>query len=631
MAQHTEITFEEGWLYIQKGVTKLIKIIEGDPEPPFDAEQYVNLYTTVYNMCNHPPGYSKQLYEKYREVIEDYTIQTVLPSLREKHDENMLRELVKRWDNHKILVRWLSRFFLDVDCYLARRGIPRLREVGLTCFHELVYREVHSIAKEAVLELAEESLIMERERVTHYLHSTTEPKLLEKVQNELLVVVAKQLLEKEHSGFRAMLRDDKKNDLSRMYGLYHPIPQGLEPLANLFKQVVNELQEKYIDYVTECFQNNTIFHKGWSNIQKGIIKLIRILEGEPEPPFDYDEYMNLYTIIYDMCNQRSDYSQQLYDKYRKVIEDYTIQTVLPSLREKHDKDMLRELVKRWNNHKNMVKRLGMFFCYIDRHFVHRSKIPIPTLDEVGLSCFLDLVYHEMQSTVTKVVLALIHKEREGEQIDRALVKNVLDIYVENGMGTMEKYEEDFESFMLEDTASYYSRKASRWIEEDSCPDYMIKACLRDYDYGIIRFQKKCVYINVINFVLQVEESLKRERERVTNYLHSSTEPKVVEKIQNELLVMVAKNRLENEHSGCCALLRDDKKNDLCRIYSLYHPIPQRLGRVADLFKKHITEEGSALIKQADDATTNQLLIELHNKYMVYVTECFQNHTLFHKV
>ncbi|CAL9238166.1 unnamed protein product [Arabidopsis halleri] len=343
--------------------------------------------------------------------------------------------------------------------------------------------------------------------------------------------------------------------------------------------------------------------QGWSNIQKGITKLIRILEGEPEPEFHSDEYMNIYTIIYDMCNQRSDYSQQLYDKYRKVIEDYTIQTVLPSLREKHDKDMLRDLVKRWDNHKVLVRWLSRLFHYVDRHFVLRSKIPIPTLDEVGLSCFLDLVYHEMQSTATKVVLALIHKEREGEQIDRALMKNVLDIYVENGMGTMETYEEDFESFMLEDTASYYSRKASRWIEEDSCPDYMLK----------------------------VEECLKRERERVTHYLHSSTEPKVVEKIQNELLVMVAKNRLENEHSGCCALLRDDKKNDLSRRYSLYHPIPQRLGRVADLFKKHITEEGSALIKQADDATTNQLLIELHNKYMVYVTECFQNHTLFHKV
>lgn len=63
----------------------------------------------------------------------------VLPSLREKHDEFMLRELVKRWANHKVMVRWLSRFFHYLDRYfIARRSLPALNEVGLTCFRELV-------------------------------------------------------------------------------------------------------------------------------------------------------------------------------------------------------------------------------------------------------------------------------------------------------------------------------------------------------------------------------------------------------------------------------------------------------------------------------------------------------------
>lgn len=68
----------------------------------------------------------------------------------------------------------------------------------------------------------------------------------------------------------------------------------------------------------------------------------------------------------------------------------------------------------------------------------------------------------------------IDQEREGEQIDRALLKNVLDIFVEIGLGSMDCYENDFEAAMLKDTAAYYSRKASNWILEDSCPDYMLK-------------------------------------------------------------------------------------------------------------------------------------------------------------
>jgi len=76
----------------------------------------------------------------------------------------------------------------------------------------------------------------------------------------------------------------------------------------------------------------------------------------------------------------------------------------------------------------------------------------------------------------------IDVEREGGQIDRALLKNVLDIYVEIGMGQMDYYEKDFEAHMLDDTAAYYSRKASSWILEDSCPEYMLK--VRFWKFGL---------------------------------------------------------------------------------------------------------------------------------------------------
>ncbi|PKI41795.1 hypothetical protein CRG98_037795 [Punica granatum] len=214
--------------------------------------------------------------------------------------------------------------------------------------------------------------------------------------------------------------------------------------------------------------------QGWEFMQKGITKLKNILEGLPEPQFSSEDYMMLYTTIYNMCTQKPphDYSQQLYDKYKESFEEYIFSTVMPSLREKHDEFMLRELVKRWANHKVMVRWLSRFFHYLDRYFIARRSLP--PLSEVGLSCFRDLVYHELYGKVRDAVISLIDQEREGEQIDRALLKNVLDIFVEIGMGHMSFYENDFEAAMLKDTAAYYSRKASSWILEDSCPDYMLK-------------------------------------------------------------------------------------------------------------------------------------------------------------
>ncbi|VVA89806.1 unnamed protein product [Arabis nemorensis] len=366
-----------------------------------------------------------------------------------------------------------------------------------------------------------------------------------------------------------------------------------------------DLQEGYIKIIE--------LDKGWSYMLTGVTKLIKILEGEDEPGFDSYHYMHLYTTVYHMCVQKPpyDYAEQLYDRYRQVIEDYAKQTVLVSLNEKHDEYMLKELAQRWSNHKVMVRWLCRIFFYIDRYFIARRSLP--PLNEVGMSCFRDLVYCELRSKAKDAMLALIHRDREGEQIDREILKNALAVYVENVNGKMKNYEEDFETFMLQDTLAYYSRKASSWIQDDSCPEYMLKS----------------------------EECLKKERERATHYLHSKTEPKVIEIVQNELLVVFAKQLIENEHSGCLALLRDNKMDDLSRMFRLYRSIPQGLALVADIFKKYVTAEGNIFIKQAEDADTDQehearllvlirIVIELHNKFVVYVTECFQNHILFHK-
>ncbi|KAF1860702.1 hypothetical protein Lal_00000115 [Lupinus albus] len=337
--------------------------------------------------------------------------------------------------------------------------------------------------------------------------------------------------------------------------------------------------------------------EGWGYMVKGISKLERILEGLPEAPFSSEEYMMLYTVIYNMCTQKppNDYSQQLYEKYREV---------LPPLREKHHVFMLKELIQRWSNHKVMVRWLSRFFHYLDRYFVMRRSLP--ALSEVGYICFRDLVFMEVQAKVQKTMISLINKEREGEQIDRSLVKNVIDIFVAIGMGGMNHYEQGFELKMLDNTADYYKSKAANWIEAEEC--------------------------------------LKRERDRVSHYLHSSTEQKLVKKVQHELLVTHANQLLDKENSGCHALLRDDKVEDLSRMFKLYHKIPRGLEPISNIFKKHITAEGVALVKHAEEAASNKTsngsaiqeqvlirkFIELHDKYMAYVNDCYMNHTMFHK-
>mmetsp|Transcript_2969 Transcript_2969/g.13408 ORF Transcript_2969/g.13408 Transcript_2969/m.13408 type:complete len:748 (+) Transcript_2969:241-2484(+) len=362
---------------------------------------------------------------------------------------------------------------------------------------------------------------------------------------------------------------------------------------------------------------------GWSFMQNGIEKLRKILEDDAQEPFTPEEYINLYTTIYNMCTQKPphDFSQQLYERYREAFNAYIISDVLPALREKQGEYMLKELVKRWDNHKIMVRWLSRFFNYLDRYYIQRHNLA--QLKDVGMLCFRDLVYSELKKNVKDAVLALVDKERDGEQVDRALVKNILGIFVEMGMGGMEAYEQDFEAHLLTNTAAFYSRKASVWIDEDSCPDYLVKA----------------------------EDCLKREKERVGHYLHASSESKLLKEVEKEVLAAYETQLLEKEHSGCAVLLRDDKTEDLARMFRLFKRIPAGLPPVADIFKKHVEKEGVTLVKQAEDAagakkdpgakdkaaaaqSTEQVfvrsVIQLHDKYLQYVIDCFSNDSLFHR-
>jgi cullin 1 len=150
--------------FVQSGIDKLKRILEDETTEQFNAEQYMILYTyglgpamraqasvvmlgspcrTIYNMCTQKPphDYSEQLYNRYKEAFEVYvhdkvgvpaqwlspgmphpcrpTDLQVLPALKRHSNEVLLKEMLRRWDNHKLMVRWLSRFFNYLDRWVS--------------------------------------------------------------------------------------------------------------------------------------------------------------------------------------------------------------------------------------------------------------------------------------------------------------------------------------------------------------------------------------------------------------------------------------------------------------------------------------------------------------------------------
>ncbi|PRQ31815.1 putative cullin [Rosa chinensis] len=112
---------------------------------------------------------------------------------------------------------------------------------------------------------AEECLRREKERVLHYLHSSSEEKLLKKVHYELVVVFAHQLLDERDSGCSALLRDNKVEDQARMYRLYSRTLKELELLVNVFRKYVTDEGKAFVQQVTSRLQMQSM---GWSLSEK---------------------------------------------------------------------------------------------------------------------------------------------------------------------------------------------------------------------------------------------------------------------------------------------------------------------------------------------------------------------------
>lgn len=79
-----------------------------------------------------------------------------------------------------------------------------------------------------------------------------------------------------------------------------------------------------------------------------------------------------------------------------------------------------------------------------------------------------------------------------------------------------------------------------------------------------------------------------------------------QKMQNQVLITYTNQLLEKEDSGCRALLKDEKVEDLTRMYSLFHKFPKGIELVAEIFKQHVAAEGMIVVQQAADVANNKV-------------------------
>jgi len=323
----------------------------------------------------------------------------------------------------------------------------------------------------------------------------------------------------------------------------------------------------------------------------------------------------LYTTVYNMCTQRTpnNWSEQLYRRYGEAMSDYVQRQVLPALRDKTDIALMKELLHRWSNHKIYVKWMDRFFTYLDRYYVKLQSVE--PLHNRGYSIFHQLVFEETKKDTRTALLRVINLERQGEHIDQDLVKGVIEMFIDLGLGNPNVYNNEFEEALLPSTSDYFMRQSSGWISEDSFPEYLRKA----------------------------EVALNAEEQRVIDYLHRSTLPKLKHVVIQALLAQPQTQLLEKETS-VVYLLDNDKREDLARMHRMFPLVDNGLTPIAQAFRAYVTETGNKIVDERveqvkqmsskaeamNDPTFIQALLDLHDRFKGIVQECFSQDSLFQK-
>lgn len=395
--------------------------------------------------------------------------------------------------------------------------------------------------------------------------------------------------------------------------------------------------------------------QGWHEIQARAIKPLEHMLDDGfsrEQSISRGDYAAAYTMCYNMCTQRSphNWSEQLYGRHKECIGEYLETTVLTALEPKRGEELLKELSRRWENHRIMNRWMKNFFSYLDRYQVnYNNELPLVAS---GLALFRNVIYCDetLRGNVTAAILDMIEEERGGSSsIDRDLIRSCVSIYIAMGdalitangvdsfssagaavsdhppssnIASLTSYISDLENPLLVATRAYYTQKVDIWIRENSTPAYLTL----------------------------VEQALDAEQVRCRAYLTPHTEKNVLSALDEVCLEIPLMELLQKEGSGCAALLVNNMVDDLRRMFQLLSRLSSGLAPMCEIFSAHIIKLGLDRIQQrtktleelpdkerekdvnggAYDPQFVKDLLALHEKYSSLINNHFSGHGAFQK-
>lgn len=267
----------------------------------------------------------------------------------------------------------------------------------------------------------------------------------------------------------------------------------------------------------------------------------------------------LYQNVENICFEKK--SSVAYQQLKQLCEEH-ISNELPKLTMQMDDQLsyLKLLNNHWQMHCSQMMMICQIFLPLDRGYVLNNPL-ILSIWDLSLELFKThiVMNKTVQARCISGLLVLIEQERNGELIERSLVKNLLTMLYK-----LQLYQTIFEVEFIQSSESLYSVEGESLLQQLEIPEYL----------------------------KHVEKRFNEENNRLLHYLHQSTRPLIISCLEKFLIADHVNTILQK---GFDSMLDDMRIPDLKLLYQLLYRIPNGVDQLKGAFSQYIKKRGREIV------------------------------------
>ncbi|NXS20550.1 CUL4A protein, partial [Mystacornis crossleyi] len=309
----------------------------------------------------------------------------------------------------------------------------------------------------------------------------------------------------------------------------------------------------------------------------------------------------LYQAVENLCSYKV--SATLYKQLRQACEEHVKAQILqfreyPFVMRRNSLDsllFLKKINKCWQDHCRQMIMIRSIFLFLDRTYVLQNSM-LPSIWDMGLELFRNHIISDKQVQTKTIdgILLLIERERNGEAVDRSLLRSLLSMLSD----LQQVYKESFEQRFLEETNCLYAAEGQRLMQEREVPEYLH----------------------------HVNKRLEEEGDRVITYLDHSTQKPLIACVEKQLLGEHLSAILQK---GLDNLLDENRISDLTQTYQLFSRVKGGQQILLQHWSEYIKNFGTTIVVNPEkDKDMVQELLDFKDKVDHIIEVCFQKNEKF---